>query len=131
MSVIAPEQECINNRNLSQIDDDIDYLDEVKDIEIVTLKQYLKDKAAEDVWNHINHIKNVDDLIEKLLITKYTSAKEFVNIEDDKITIGIDALRVNNKAIGYAFDMLSRINYQELKGLFEFGNVVKVYEGKF
>ncbi len=101
---------------------------EIKDIEIITLKQHLYDKASEDAWRLTNDPDEVDIIINLLLSSKHTFAKEFVSIENDRFIIGVNRRIINRSAIKHAFDLLSKIECLQDKGKIEFGETIEIYE---
>lgn len=101
---------------------------EIRDIEIITLKQYLYEKASEDAWRLTNDVDEVDIIIDLLLTSKHSYSKEFVAIKNDKFIIGVDALVVDRKSIKHAFDLLSQIENLRDLGKVEFGETIEVYE---
>lgn len=105
-----------------------DKWEEIRDIEIMTLKQYLYEKASEDAWRLTNDIDEVDIIIDLLLTSKHSYSKEFVAIQNDKFIIGINAIAVDRKSIKHAFNLLSRIEDLSDLGKVEFGEIIEVYE---
>ncbi len=103
---------------------------EVRDIEIITLKQYLHDKASEDAWRLTNDPDEVDIIIELLLGSKHSYAKEFVPVHRDKFVIGINAPVIRKNAINHAFYLLSLVEELEDYTTIEFGETIEVYESK-
>jgi len=103
---------------------------EIRDIEIITLKQHLHDKASEDAWRLTNDPNEVDIIIELLLESKHSFAKEFVSIENDKFVVGINAPAIRKDAINHAFNLLSIIDDFENNTVIEIGETVEVYESK-
>lgn len=101
---------------------------EIKDIEIITLKQHLYDKATEVAWQLTNHINEIDILIDLLLSNRFTFAKEFVSIQNDKIIIGVNAPKINKNAIKHAFDLLSEVDRLQNQDTIEFGETIEIYE---
>ena len=101
---------------------------EIKDIEIITLKQHLLDLAADHAWTLTSNFDEIDSIAETLVRTKYTHAKEFVAIRDDKFIIGINASIINKQSIKYAFDLLANIEQLKTNKIVEFGELIEVYE---
>ncbi len=101
--------------------------DEMKDIEVITLKQYLFDKAADQAWQSTNDIYEIDLKTKELIKTEYNTAKEFVSFEYDKIVVGVNAEKVNEESVRHAFDL---IHISQPSGLsyLEFGKTIKVYD---
>lgn len=101
---------------------------EIKDIEVITLQQYLYERATEDAWRLSNHIDEVNIITSLLLASKYSFAKEFVSIENDRFIIGVNAEKVNRSMIKHAFDLLSQVDNLQDRGKIEFGETIEVYE---
>lgn len=99
---------------------------EIRNIEVITLKQHLIDKASDEAWKQGANIENIDSILEDLLITKHSHAKEFVSFNDDKIIIGINVSDINNETIQHAFELLSKIDH--LQGFHIFGDDIQIYE---
>ena len=115
--------------SLLKLRNDLNHDSEIeKDVEIITLKQHLYDKAAEDAWKLTSNIDDIDVFANWLVTTKYTHAKEFVSIGEDRITIGVNAEKIDNQTIEYALKMLSKIEHLKGFAAIEFGEMIEVYE---
>lgn len=79
--------------------------EEFTDVEVVTLKQYARDCAHQEIMESSTCILSYEDLqvkVEELLEQKYKSAKEFISIEDGKIIVGLNVDKVDNRATDMA-----------------------------
>ena len=101
---------------------------ELKDIEVLTLKQHLYDRASEQAWRMCDDAEKVDRIIESLMRHEYSKAREFVSIEEDKFVIGVNAPIINKKSIKRAFDLLSNLREISVRRRVEFGELIKVNE---
>lgn len=101
---------------------------DLRDIEILTLKQHQYDRASEQAWRICGDVNKVDQVIESLLRHEFRYAREFVTVEEDKFVIGVNAPKINKKSIKHAFDLLSNIREIDVRRTIEFGERVKVNE---
>lgn len=101
---------------------------ETKDIEIITLKQHLREKAFNMVWRVTDDLDKAEHVMEMLLKEKYTHSREFVDIGSDKIIVGVNANKINTGAIKQAFDLLSRISDLSEEKIHIFGGLIEVNE---
>ena len=86
--------------------------EEFTDVEVVTLKQYARDCAHREIMESNVCVLSYEDLevkVEDLLEQKYTSAKEFISIEESKIVVGINADKVDQRITDKALLMLVEI----------------------
>ena len=106
--------------------------EEFADVQVITLKQHVKDQALEaaldDIGRHqlVGEIQQMHDRVNFWLKTKYTSAKEFVLIEQDAIRIGVDRSEVNDHAIDYALSLLLQVKSFNPGERYEFGDEVNI-----
>ncbi len=100
------------------------------DVQIITLKQHLKDLATEQALNEMNAssvncyttmINRSDDLVQ----TKYTSAKEYVLITENSIEIAVNTTVIDDSAIDYALGLLLQVETLNPGNKYEFGKEVK------
>lgn len=98
------------------------------DIQVITLKQHLKDQAMDRAWDVVEDLNDLEATIDKLLITQYSSAKEFVSVEEDRIVVAVNKNDIDFDSVMYAFHLLSKIEggFTERR-LIEFGEDVEVY----
>ena len=100
------------------------------EVQIITLKQHLKDLATEQAVDEMNAscvncfttmINRSDDLVQ----TKYTSAKEYVLITEDSIEIAVNTTIIDDDAIDYALSLLLQVETIQPGEKYEFGDKVK------
>lgn len=82
---------------------------DVKDIEIITLNQYLEDLAATEAWTMTNNVNEIDNLIDKLRKITHNHANEFIDIQPHKIVIGLNCDEIHKETIEYAINLLAQI----------------------
>ena len=100
------------------------------DVEIITLKQHLRDLASEQACREmdaslINCLTTVIARVDDLVQTEYTSAKEFIVITQDSIQIGVNKSIIDDNAIDYALSLLLQIETFNPGDKHEFGKRVK------
>ena len=106
--------------------------EEFADVQVITLSQYAKELALEqtlgesDSSGYIENMKELHKRVNFLIETKYTSAKEFVLIEEDAIRIGVNRSEVNDAAVDYALSLLIQVENFNPGERFEFGDKVKI-----
>ncbi len=106
--------------------------EEFADVQVITLSQYAKELALEqtldesDSYGYIENMKELHKRVNFLIETKYTSAKEFVLIEEDAIRIGVNRSEVNDAAVDYALSLLIQVETFNPGERFEFGDKVKI-----
>ncbi len=100
------------------------------EVQIITLKQHLKDLANEQAINEMNAasvscmtvmVNRSDELVE----TKYTSAKEYVLITENSIEIAVNTTLIDDSAIDYALSLLLQVETIQPGEKYEFGERVK------
>ena len=99
---------------------------DTRDIEVITLKQHLEDQAIEEAWTNPRNLKTIDRTIDKLCETKYTHAKEFVKIQKDKFTVGVNFHHIDDKALTYALYLLTQVEDFNKPGVNYFGEDIEV-----
>jgi hypothetical protein len=106
--------------------------EEFADVHVVTLKQHVKDLALEealdDFGRHqlVGQIQDMHDRVNFLLETKYTSAKEYVLIEQDAVRIGVNKSEIDDHAIDYALSLLIQVESFNPGEKYEFGDEVTI-----
>lgn len=106
--------------------------EEFADVQVITLKQHVKELALEDALDdfgrhqHIADVSEMHNRVNFLVETKYTSAKEFVLIEEDTIRIGVDKSEINDHAIDYALSLLIQVESFNPGERYEFGSEVNI-----
>lgn len=102
---------------------------ETCDIEVVTLRQHLRDRAMSRAWEtDPDDITNLNENVERLLRTKYTTSAEFVEVQKNKIKIGIDATTVTDDIIDKALLLLIQVDDITKQQIVTFGEAIQVYE---
>jgi hypothetical protein len=104
---------------------------DARDIEIITLKQRLRDQAMSEAWDITPDATSVDQTIQTLLNTKFSSAKEFVEIENHHITVGINTPIVDDAAIDRALMLLIQVDDITKTSYIEFGDAIKIYGTRY
>ena len=101
--------------------------EEFRDVEVVTLEQYAKDCAYREIMDAPEYAMSYEDIetqVEDLLERKYHSAKEFIAIGADRITVGINADRVDRRAMDKAMLMLIELETFKQGDHFTFGEPI-------
>lgn len=106
------------------------------DVQIITLRQHLKELAYTEAWQHTTAVEKcshcgmslLQEQADVLMSTKYHSAKEFVSIGDDAIVVGVNADKVDDTTIDHALVLLSRIEKFEPGVRTEMGELIHVYD---
>jgi hypothetical protein len=101
--------------------------DAVCDIEIITLQQHLRDLAMSDAWDMDPDPRSVDQTLQDLLRTKHTHAREFVEVENGHITIGVHTTSVDDQAVDRALMLLIQIEDITKETTTTFGELIKIY----
>lgn len=107
--------------------------EEFSDVQVITLNQYVKELGLEQALDEFNRHDSVDELnnrVNFLVETEYTSAKEFVSIEKEVIRIGVDKSEIDDAAIDYALSLLIQVESFSPGQRFEFGKKVKTNASK-
>jgi hypothetical protein len=100
---------------------------EFVDMNVMTLKQWLKEKSYDEAWNFVAQISDVDEYAEKLRETKYSSGKEFVQFGEEGILVVLNVDEIDDKAIDKALMHLASSTSVEHFGehrVFEFGEEI-------
>lgn len=86
--------------------------EELTDVEVVTLNQYATDCAYRSVLDEQHNTSSYEDVqvqVENLLNTSFKEAHEFISIEHNRVVIGVDAERVDDRAVDKALLLLVEI----------------------
>ena len=101
------------------------------DIEVVTLKQHLRDKATNAAWDDASvNLLTVEQVIRDKLQHEYSYSKEFVDITPNKIKIGVDADSVTDNVVDRALALLIQVDDITQESMTEFGEMRRIYETK-
>ena len=107
----------------------IEQQDNTIQINIITLKCYLAERALEYALDEqITDIKKICDRANALLLTEFSSAKQFVRVCNGYIQVGIDCNLIDNDVIMLALNMVAELPSFEVGTTIEIGNMVQVYE---
>lgn len=100
------------------------------EIRIVTLKAHLRSLAIDMAIDRGIEFNVLDESVSKILHTELTSVREFIEITEDYICVGVNCELIDDKVISDVWDLLSY--YDELipGTRFELGPMVHVYENK-
>jgi hypothetical protein len=102
--------------------------DETRDLEVITLRQHLRDQAINAVWEPgFELVGSIDESIEHLLNGSFTEAKEFVEITQNRIKVGIDAAEVTDDIVDRALVLLLQVDDITKEQIVEFGETRRVY----
>lgn len=108
-----------------------DETDDLEDVRITTLKQWLRDRASEQAWRHHPvDVNSVDEIVERLLETEFVHAREFVEITGSEIIVGVNAPQINDHAINRAILMLIQLTKFDAGTRLEFGHNINVNDDK-
>lgn len=102
------------------------------EVQIITLAEHLKELALEqalndfDVWKKPgNAFRELHEHVNFLQDTKYTAAKEFVQINQDNVQIAVNKPTIDNSAIDYALSLLLQVESISPGNKHEFGKRIK------
>lgn len=110
--------------DLSFIADERDF----RDVQVVTLQQYLYDLAAERAASDKVDLHQFESYIDYLLQTQYHSAYEFVAVYTNKIVVGVNANKVDDRTIDYAKTLLIQLDSFEPGTKQRFGRRITIYD---
>ena len=100
------------------------------DVQVITLAQYQEELALEHALHETkicNAASDIDNRVNFLLKTEYTSANEFVSVETNNIRIGVDTEEIDDAAIDYALSLLMQIENFTPGQRFDFGEKVTTH----
>jgi len=105
--------------------------DDFVDVQIITLQQYLSELAYTEAWQHSDVIDgNMSALQQRaddLMRTKYAHAKEFVQVDDNRIVVGVATDIVDDSTVDYVVDLLSEVQEFKAGVRTEIGDLIQVY----
>lgn len=100
---------------------------DLSDIQIITLKQWLKEQAYEQAWVECTFPGDIEAYAQHLLETEFTHAKEFVDINAKiGIQIGVNVSEIDDNAIDQAIFLLSQVESLTTIKMHQFGDRVKI-----
>lgn len=102
--------------------------DDFADVQVITLKQWLRERAYDRAWNECTSPVDVEPLAHHLLTTEFTHAKEFVKISYNLIQVGLNVSEIDDNAIDKAVVLLSEAESLQPGNRYEFGEQVKVHD---
>lgn len=102
--------------------------EDLTDVEVVTLHQYARDCAYKRVLESraVSSYEDIQIQIEDLLATSFGEAKEFISVEKERITIGVDAERVDDRAVDKALLLLIELEDFSVGSHHTFGETIKI-----
>ena len=98
------------------------------DVQVITLRQFLKERAYDKAWHECSCPNEVEGYARRLLHTEFTHAREFVDISKKGIQVGVNVSEIDDKAIDRAVALMVQSETLESGHKFEFGERVKVYD---
>lgn len=87
--------------------------EDFRDVEVVTLKQYARDCAHREILDTNSVILSYEDLeikVQDLVEREYSTGKEFILIEDERILVGLNVDKIDQRAVDRATTMLVEID---------------------
>jgi len=96
------------------------------DIEILTLTQWVKEKAYDAAWAVESDVSKIERKA-ILLQPSMTLVREFVQVDNERIKVGVNSEEVDERAIYKAICMITQVTNITNKQFTEFGEEVKVY----
>ena len=100
------------------------------DVQLITLKQFLRERAYEKAWQECSSPKDVEARAEYLLATEFTHSSEFVEITKNGIQVGVNLPEIDDNAIDRAVMLLVEAGSLRPGNKYKFGARVKVYDSK-
>lgn len=94
--------------------------DDLADVEIVTLSQHIREDAYKKAWEH----GNPDDIVDKIQIymdSNNSTGKEFVQIKNGHITVGLNVPVITDEETYRAIMLLTQCDNIRKDGIFYFG----------
>lgn len=124
MSNVSPAKQkyktttILSDLILSPLSDSVPW----REIEIVTLNQHAVDTATNNILTNLRSTTNVPSAISsELKKQQYQTAREFVDLSNDKIIIGIMSDKIDDNAEDRATQLLMQVKMPS-ESVHEFGN---------
>jgi len=96
-------------------------------VQIMTLKQWLKEEAYSEAWNSAEYPhKSVKLIAERLLKTTYGKGKEFIKVTEDLLQVVVNADEINDNAVDKAIILLSEMEQITPGTRIEIGETINV-----
>lgn len=105
---------------------------EYADVELITLTQWLREKAFEQAWDDSKDPGEVNIRAQELLKTTHKGAKEFVYVAPDgnvQVGLAVDAID-SYDILDRAIVLLTKVEELTPGKKFEFGDWVQVFDTK-
>lgn len=105
--------------------------EETVQIHVITLRAYLSELASCRAFDEgINDFKKLTKRVDELLTTELSDAKEFVEVTENFIRVGINCNLIDDNAISQALEMVSQLDSFKPGTMVQIGQLVHVYENK-
>ena len=105
--------------------------EETVQVHIVTLKAYLSEVATIRAFEEgIEDFDRLATRVDELLTTELYATKEFVEVTDNFIRVGVNCELIDDNAISQALEMVGRLDSFKPGTMIEMGQLVHVYENK-
>jgi hypothetical protein len=105
--------------------------EETVQIHIITLRAYLSELATVRALDEgIDDFGKLTARVDELLMTELNDAKEFVEVNDNFIRVGINCRLIDDNAVLQAFEMVGKLNSLKPGTMIEIGQLVHIYESK-
>lgn len=102
--------------------------EDLTDVEVVTLSQYARDCAYKQVMEtcDVQSYEDIQIQIENLLGTSFNEAQEFISVDNERVTVGIDAERVDDKTVDKAMLLLIEVEDFSQGSYYTFGEPITI-----
>lgn len=101
--------------------------EEFEAVKVITLQQYYKDKAYDEAWDAIYKIEELEDTANIICNLQYSKKKEFVEIYQNRVIIGINAKTITDQEINKSLAYLVSIEDFTPGEIYEFGEEKKIH----
>lgn len=100
-------------------------------INVITLRAYLSECAmAQALDEGMEKLEELTARMDELLMTELSDAKEFVEVNDNFIRVGINCNLIDDNAISQALEMVGQLDSLKPGTMVQMGQLVQVYENK-
>lgn len=100
-------------------------------IHVVTLRAYLAELASTKAFDEgIDDFEKLATRVDELLTTELSDAKEFVEVTDNYIRVGINCNLIDDTAISQALEMVGQLESFKPGTTIQIGQLVHIYENK-
>jgi hypothetical protein len=105
--------------------------EETVQVHIVTLKAYLSELATIKAFDEgIDDFNKLATRVDELLTTELSDAKEFVEVTENFIRVGINCDLIDDNTISQALELVGRLDSFKPGTMVQMGQLVHVYENK-